>query len=87
MQTIADHATLWLDAGLPVRLFWREERWRVSDTPTPLFAEVDYCPPNITHPGKTRIGWRFQATNAAGASRVFDVVRDGEGWLVVHSYD
>lgn len=87
MQTLADHATLWTEHGTPVRVFWRDERWRVTDTPTPLYAEHTDIPPAITHPGYTTIGWRFQATNDAGDSRVVDVVREGDGWTVVHAYD
>lgn len=31
-------------------------------------------------------GWRFQATDEAGESLVFDVYADGEGWHVHSAY-
>lgn len=86
MITLTDHVTLWLEQDRPVRLYWREQRWRVTDTPTPIYADADDVPPMITHPGKVQAGWRFQATSEAGESFVLDARRDGSGWAVVHVY-
>lgn len=79
------HATeaveVWLEADLPVRMVWRGERWRVTDTPTPLVETAQ-----LTHPLSRRVGWRFQATSASGATRVFDIERR-DAWRVVGIYD
>ncbi|MCU1481802.1 MAG: hypothetical protein JWQ19_2588 [Subtercola sp.] len=73
---------LWFEAGIPNRLVWRGQRWRVSDTPT----ELDELMAMLTHP-PALVGWRFQATNHVGDSRVFDVVQgDAETWVVAKVY-
>ncbi|MFB2586166.1 hypothetical protein [Herbiconiux liukaitaii] len=84
---LTDVATLWFgereSATVPVRMLWRGERWRVTDRPTE--PEGLYW---TTHPPEFA-AWRFQATDAHGFSRVFDLVRhDGDPhWVVVHVYD
>ncbi|MCU1477846.1 MAG: hypothetical protein JWQ64_2539 [Subtercola sp.] len=75
-------ATLWPHEGTPERLVWFGRRWRISDTPTEL-TEFLYA---ITHPPALD-GWRFQATNEDGESRVFDVARDGDRWAVLRVYE
>jgi len=80
---LTDAATLWFADDLPVRMRWRSERWRVTDRPTE--PEGLYW---STH-APDFVAWRFQATNEAGESRVFDLVRGhgGQHWTVAHVYD
>lgn len=85
MITLTDHVTLWFEQDRPVRLYWREQRWRVTDTPTPLYTDADDVPPMITHPGKRQTGWRFQATSETGETFVLDALGDDSGWAVVHA--
>ncbi|WP_082716857.1 hypothetical protein [Microterricola viridarii] len=87
MHTVTDAVTLWLDGGVPTRMIWRGARWRVTDTPTELFRDVGSLPEVITHPPAVRIGWRFQAADSTGLNRVFDVRRDGLGWMLEHVYE
>ena len=73
-----DSVTVWLDGeGLPDRLVWNGERYRVTDRPT------------VWTSGLLIGGWRFQGTDARGASRVFDVRHDNERqeWQLVAVYD
>jgi hypothetical protein len=72
---------VWLHEGTPARLVWCGRRWRITDTPTEL-TDFLYT---ITHPPAFD-GWRFQATNDDGEARVFDIVRDGDGWAVLKVY-
>jgi hypothetical protein len=76
-----DTATIWLANGIPARMVWRGERWRVTDTPTEPegFYWSTHLPPAVS--------WRFQGTNAAGDTHVFDVVQGPEGWSVARVYD
>lgn len=82
MITLTDHVTLWLEQDRPVRLYWREQRWRVTDAPTPIYADADDVPPMITHPGKAQIGWRFQAASEAGELASLCARRDDIGWVI-----
>lgn len=79
-----DLVTVWFDNGAPARLLWRGERWRVTDTPTPL---DDFAWSRITHPPRM-IGWRFQGTRLDGSSRVFDIRQAGtpQQWELIRSY-
>lgn len=63
--------------GLPDRLEWNGRRYRVSDRPT------------VWTLGLTIGGWRFQGTDDAGDSRVFDVSCDGDRdqWRLIAVYD
>jgi hypothetical protein len=73
---------LWLVEGIPVRLRMDDLTYRVTDTPTRLEDEN----PDLAY----RLGlseWRFQATDPSGASRVFDIRRSGDGWVLVRVYD
>ncbi|MCM3657772.1 hypothetical protein M3147_10965 [Agromyces mediolanus] len=78
MITLTDHVTLWLEQDCPVRLYWREQRWRVTDTPTPIYADADAdnVPPMITHPGRVRVGWTITMCSAGGEALRAAVVRD-----------
>ncbi|WP_235496952.1 hypothetical protein [Leifsonia sp. Root4] len=87
MLTAADTVTLWLEAGVPARMVWRGQRWRVTDRPTELLREVDPLPPMITHAPVLRVGWRFQAADLNGLNRVFDVCRAGDAWVIEHIYE
>ncbi|MGG7507666.1 hypothetical protein [Plantibacter sp. YIM 135249] len=80
-------ATLWHANTVPVRMVWHGERWRITDTPTALSGEPLYVPPMMTHPSSGFRGWRFQASNERGDSRMFDVLRDEGGWIVSRMYE
>jgi hypothetical protein len=87
MKTATDRtATIWTDGPVPVRMFWRDRRWRVTDTPTALFGEPEYSHPLMTHSPSVRIGWRFQATDDTGESVVVDAVKVESEWVIVRSY-
>ncbi|MFS0866548.1 hypothetical protein AB3M83_04320 [Microbacterium sp. 179-B 1A2 NHS] len=75
----AHDLTLWLDADVPVRMFFAGQRWEVTDTPTPL--------PVRNAPIGARGGaWRFQGTNPGGESLVFDVYEQAGHWHVHRAY-
>ena len=76
----ASDATIWLTDGVPERMYWRGQRWRVTDEPTE--PEGFYWP---TH--SDGAAWRFQATADDGASLVFDVIASGNRWRVAHIYE
>jgi hypothetical protein len=79
---------VWLDgSGTPRRLVWEGRRYKVTDTPTPLEAFLDE---RVTHPPAGSLpGWRFQGTNDAGESRVFDIRYDrhGDCWTLLGAYE
>lgn len=80
--------TLWMEADVPVRMVFAGERWIVTDMPTRLRESVWSTTPGERRPAAAGLyGWRFQATNAAGLSRVFDVYGGDGGWHVHHCYD
>jgi hypothetical protein len=74
-----DAVAIWLDPrGAPVRMVWAGRRYRISDTPTRLGPEPDgLLSPEMTHPPRPLVGWRFQGTADDGDSRIFDVRRRG----------
>jgi hypothetical protein len=83
-KTAVEHeATLWMVDDIPARMFYADRRWRVTDTPTRLRESVW-----AVAPGSPRglYGWRFQATDEAGESLVFDLYRAEDGWHVHHTY-
>lgn len=83
MITLTDHVTLWLEQDRPVRLYWREQRWRVTDSPTPLYADADDVPPLITHPPKSQTAWRIRVISEEGDRKTLIVSsREGGGWGV-----
>lgn len=82
-----DPVTVWLEDELPARMVYKQERWRVIDTPTPLMSEPDWLPPAITHAPMMRVGWRFTArSEESGYAEVFDIQKDDATWLVVHRF-
>lgn len=73
---------VWLVDGIPVRLVHDGTRYRVTDTPTRLEDEN----PDLTHRlGIT--GWRFQGTDDAGSSFMFDIRPDGGRWRLIRAWD
>jgi hypothetical protein len=82
------------EEGVPTRLVWRSRRYRVSDRPTVWLAACPWWRPFEPHrydvgtvPRQIE-GWRFQATDASGDARVFDVRKsDGSGWRLVRVYE
>jgi hypothetical protein len=82
--TLLEHtATLWMVNDVPTRMVYAGRRWRITDTPTRLRQSI-WTAPLGNHHGL--YGWRFQATNDAGESLVFDVFRTNEDWHVHHAY-
>ena len=80
---IEHDVTVWMEDDIPVRMFYAGRRWRVSDTPTRLRESI--WSSSIQSSGGL-YGWRFQGTDDAGESLVFDVYRAEDGWHVHHSY-
>ena len=74
---------LWMEEDVPVRMFYGGRRWRVSDTPTRLRESIWSI---SVHSPRGLYGWRFQGTDQAGESLVFDVFRAEGGWHVHHAY-
>ena len=74
---------LWMANDVPARMVYAGRRWRVTDTPTRLRESV-WSIPLDDHRGM--YGWRFQATDPAGVSLVFDVYRAEDGWHVHRAY-
>ncbi|TFV85576.1 hypothetical protein E4V99_08765 [Microbacterium sp. dk485] len=68
---------------VPACMVCAGRRWRVTDTPTRLRESV-WTAPLEDHHGL--YGWRFQATDTAGESLVFDVYRAEDGWHVHRAY-
>lgn len=75
--------TLWMERDVPARMFYAGRRWVVTDIPTRLRDSIW-----SVRAGHRRgiYGWRFQATDQAGITLVFDVYPDGDGWHVHHTY-
>jgi hypothetical protein len=86
MALVADDAAVTMnDHGLPESLSWNGDRYRVTDTPTPLDFDLDA----VTHLSKIPTGWRFQGTNRAGQTLIFDVVSfddHGQQWRILRTY-
>lgn len=78
---MVDTVIIWMSDGKPARLIWRGARYRVTDTPTQL-SDLMF---ETTHPPVID-GWRFQGTDEAGDSKVFDVRKTGAHWEVVRVY-
>lgn len=76
--------TLWLTDDIPARMFYAGRRWRVTDRPTRLRESVWSADSDEHGPGL--YGWRFQASDDAGATFVFDVYRGREDWHVHRIY-
>jgi hypothetical protein len=76
--------TLWLVDDIPSRMFYAGRRWRVSDRPTRLRESIWSA--DVDDPPRGLYGWRFQATDDAGESVVFDVYRAADDWHVHRMY-
>lgn len=63
-------------------MFLFGRRWRVSDIPTRLHESIWS---SVQSP-RGLYGWRFQGTDDAGESLVFDVFLAEGGWHVHHAY-
>lgn len=83
-RTADGTVTIWLANDVPARLIFAARRWRVTDTPTPL-QEDHWAPP--LEDSTPLHGWRFQATEEQGNSRVFDVFQVGRDWHVHRVYN
>lgn len=79
---ILEAATVWLEQGVPARLVFRGQRYRILDTPTRL--EVDGW---VTHLPPVSDGWRLTADDGSG-SVVLDLRYDPTActWLVTAVY-
>jgi hypothetical protein len=75
--------TLWFENDVPTRMFYANRRWRITDMPTRIRDSVWSIRPGT---GRGFYGWRFQATDEAENTYVFDVYPDAEGWHVHHTY-
>ncbi|MCU1513369.1 MAG: hypothetical protein JWO10_459 [Microbacteriaceae bacterium] len=72
MERVDAALEVWTDAaGVPQRLVWDGRRYRVTDRPTYLEIPFDFA--LMTHPPQSPPGWRFQATDDDGRSRMFDI--------------
>ncbi|WP_442576388.1 hypothetical protein ACSBPH_04425 [Microbacterium sp. F51-2R] len=76
-------ATVWMTDDKPARMFYAGRTWRVTDTPTRL---RDSIWSSSLAPGCGLYGWRFQATDEAGESFIFDVFKSATDWHVHHAY-
>ena len=79
-------ATLWLVDEQPARMFYAGRRWTVTDEPTRLRDSVWSIDPDEAHRGRGMYGWRFQGTDPAGESFVFDVYGGADEWHVHRAY-
>ncbi|BDZ63130.1 hypothetical protein GCM10025877_00680 [Agromyces mangrovi Wang et al. 2018] len=94
MRTMESETVVWTgDDGEPLRLVWRQVRYRVTDRPTALVAPCPWWRPlagtGVCGPLDVT-GWRFQGTADDGSgSLVFDVVLDRRTlrWEVVDTYE
>jgi len=68
---------------IPDRMVYKGQRWRVTDRPTRVRKSIWTIP----RQGSGMYGWRFEASDSTGQSRVFDVIRTECGWQVQHVYD
>jgi hypothetical protein len=80
---VEHEVTLWMADDIPSRMFYAGRRWRITDTPTRLRDSIWR---GETPSGRGLYGWRFQATDEAGESFVFDVYRGEVDWHVHHTY-
>ncbi|REJ06303.1 hypothetical protein DY023_06640 [Microbacterium bovistercoris] len=84
-KIIEQPVTIWMANDIPARMVYAGHRWRVTDTPTRLRESIWSAVTDEHHRGL--YGWRFQGTNEAGESMVFDVYRGEDGWHVHRAYD
>nr|WP_236571286.1 hypothetical protein [Microbacterium hydrocarbonoxydans] len=71
---------------IPSRMVFAGRRWKVTDTPTRLTDSTSSAAAAAA-PGRGAYGWRFQGTDDAGRSLVFDVFTGQDGWHVHRSYE
>lgn len=83
LRTVEQPVTLWMVNDIPARMVFAGKRWRVTDTPTRISHSIWSVPIENPHP---LYGWRFQGTDDAGDSFVFDVYQGADGWHVHHAY-
>ena len=82
--TVIEHpVTIWMTNDIPSRMVYAGQRWRVTDVPTRLRGSIWEVEPG--HHGSL-YGWRFQGTNDAGESMVFDVFKAEDGWHFHRAY-
>ncbi|WP_448256101.1 hypothetical protein [Microbacterium aurum] len=77
------NVTLWMVDDLPDRIVYAGRRWRVTDMPTRIRDSVWSIDASAR---RGFYGWRFQATDDAGESLIFDVYPAEDGWHVHHTY-
>lgn len=83
-EAIIEHdVTVWMSNEVPVRMFYAGRRWRVTDTPTRLRDSI-WAAPLLERRGL--YGWRFQATDEAGETFVFDAYKAESDWHVHRAY-
>jgi len=75
--------TLWMADDIPARMVYGGRRWRVTDTPTRLRDSIWSA---SLSERRGLYGWRFQATDEAGESFVFDVYKGEDDWHVHRAY-
>jgi len=80
---VEHEVTLWMADDIPARMFYAGRRWRVTDTPTRLRDSIWTASRSA---GRGLYGWRFQATDDAGESFVFDVYKTATDWHVHRAY-
>jgi hypothetical protein len=81
--TIEHDVTVWMSNDMPARMFYAGRRWRVTDTPTRLRESIWAAPLGVQG---GLYGWRFQATDEAGETFVFDVYKAESDWHVHRAY-
>ncbi|MGN7860663.1 hypothetical protein ACTJI8_08780 [Microbacterium sp. 22303] len=82
-QTLEQLVMLWMVNDIPARMVFAGKRWRVTDMPTRIRDSIWSVPIEKPHP---LYGWRFQGTDDAGESYVFDVYKGEHGWPVHNTY-
>ena len=82
-QTLEQLVMLWMVNAIPARMVFAGCRWRVTDTPTRISHSIWSVSVENPYPLQ---GWRFQGTDDAGDSFVFDAYQGAEGWHVYHTY-
>lgn len=83
--SIEHNATLWMTNDIPTRMVYAGRRWRITDTPTRLRHSTWSVPLDGAHRGL--YGWRFQGTDDAGMTFVFDIYKGEDGWHVHRAYE
>lgn len=82
-SNVEHNVTLWMAADIPARMVYAGRRWRVTDMPTRIRDSIWSIDASDR---RGFYGWRFQATDEAGESFIFDVYPAEDGWHVHHTY-